>query len=173
VHGGARRTVGGGGGGPAVRQLRGGRHPFHLPDREDALRGDARLGDAPQTLLRVALVDEKGLGLAVGDDVADLGSGEVPVDRRVVPAGLQRGQVEHQPVGAVRHEAAEAVARLESQLSQTVHEAVGTGEQVTGTVFGAVRVHGGDPVRIRLRQPPETERAHRKSSPPKGSLPPK
>ena len=51
-----------------------------------------------------SLVHEERLGLAVVHDVGDLRGGEVPVDRREVPAGLQRGQVELNRRDAVRQQ---------------------------------------------------------------------
>jgi hypothetical protein len=111
------------------------------------------------------LVHEERLGLAVPHDVGDLRRGEVPVDRGVVPARLERGQVDLQRPDAVGQQAGDAVPGLEAQLAQPVGHLVDPVQQLRRGVLGAVRLDHRDPVRILLGAAPETELAH--GSPPR------
>jgi hypothetical protein len=99
--------------------------------------------------------DDRG-GITIGDDVTDLGGGQMPVDRRHVPAGLMRGEERFDHGRAVVEHGGDAVARREAERAQTVHQAIGAGEERTGGDLGTVGLDHRDPVWARRRDLPES-----------------
>ena len=73
----------------------------------------------------VALVADEDLGVGVLEDVRDLGGRQAVVDRHVVEAGLERGQVHVHRIGAVRQDGGDGVAPLHAERAQRVHHLVG------------------------------------------------
>ena len=63
------------------------------PTAKRLVGGDVGLVGRGRRTLGEALVADEHLGLAVADDVGDLGADEVVVDRREVEPDLQRGEV--------------------------------------------------------------------------------
>lgn len=110
---------------------------------------------------REPLSDEKRLRLAVPQDVGDLRRREMPVDRREVPAGLKRGEVQLKRGSPVRQERRDAVTGDQAEIPQTTGQLIHPGQQVPRAVLAAVDVDCGDPARILLRATPEAERCHR------------
>ncbi len=91
-----------------------------------------------------ALVGYEGLRSRVGDDVGDLRRAEPVVDRHVVPAGLERSEVDLDGPHAVRQQHRHAVAVAHAEATQRVHDAVAAVEQLAGGVLGAVRIDDRD-----------------------------
>ena len=152
-------------GGPVVRQARSAApragQPTSVNPGTVAVAEPARPAGSPASSaaasagLAEPLVHEERLRLGVADDVGDLRGGEMPVDRGVVPAGLQRGQAQLLRRDPVRHQRRDAVARAQAPGAQRVHQLVDPREQVTCGVLGAVRLDHRKPVRVRLRTLPE------------------
>ena len=78
------------------------------------------------------LVGHERLGLRVLQDVGDLGTDQVVVDRDQVPAGLQGGQVELEHLHPVGEEGGDHVPGLEAEAAQPVDHLVGPAEELAG-----------------------------------------
>ena len=104
-----------------VEQLRVGAEAGHAPDREASRRREVDLVDRGAACGCERLRPDEHLGAGVGEDVRDLAAGQVMVDRRQVPAGLRRGEVELDHRRAVRQHRREAVAGTEAERAKTVH----------------------------------------------------
>ena len=107
-----------------------------------------------------SLVHEQRPGLAVADDVGDLRGGEVPVDRREVPARLQRGEIELQRGYPVGQDRGDAIAGPQAAGAQPAGELVDPGQQLARGVAGAVCLDHRRPAGALLRPAPEPERSH-------------
>ena len=107
-----------------------------------------------------SLVHEQRPGLAVADDVGDLRGGEVPVDRREVPARLQRGEIELQRGYPVGQDRGDAIAGPQAARPQPAGELVDPGQQLARGVAGAIRLDHRRPAGTLLRPAPEPERSH-------------
>ena len=112
----------------------------HGAVREAVGARDARLVGGGAHEAREPLVADERLRVGVLEDVGDLGSREPVVDRHVVPAGLERGEVEVHRVGAVREHRGDRVAPLETERAEPVDDLVGAGQHVAGRVLRAVGV---------------------------------
>ncbi len=97
---------------------------FDRADGEAPIGVEARSPPRRWRSLREALVADEGRGLAVVDDVGDLGSDQVVVDRREVPTCLHRREVEGEHLGAVGQHRGHDVARGQAERAEPVHEAV-------------------------------------------------
>ncbi len=112
-------------------------------------------------------VRDEDLRLAVVDDVRDLGSDEVPVDRDQVEAGLCHGEEQLEHLGRVREQHRDRVAGLESHAAESVHELVARRQELTRRDLALVGVDQREVVGARLGDVPEPEccrdlgRAHR------------
>jgi len=128
--GGARRVVHDGAGGalrgcgrrPAVLQLAVGAEALHGTHREAALDGEAGLVGGRLHRRGEALVGDQDLGLGVVEDVGDLGTDEVVVDRDEVPPGLQDGQVDLDHLHRVGQHDGDGVAGAQAWSAQAVDE---------------------------------------------------
>jgi hypothetical protein len=149
--------------GLALAELAEGAETGQRAEGEARPGGEAQLLDGAPAGLGEALRAEEGLGLAVPDDVGDLGGRQVVVDGGQVPAGLGHGEVELDRLGAVGQDGGHAIALLETQRAQAVHDAVALREQLAAAPLAAV---GGDEPQdlgILLGEVPETEQRHRDS----------
>ena len=79
----------------------------------------------------------------------------MPVERRVVPPSLQRGQAQFLRRDAIGDERGNTVAVGQPALAQRMGDLIYPAEQVAGLVLGAIRLDYRDPVRIVLRTLPE------------------
>ena len=161
VHGGTGDAMLGRGGGLAGQQIGEGAEAVHRPDGEAVLDGHGDLGRGLLQLGREALVAQQHLGIAVVDDVGDLGPDQVVVDRGDVQADLGRTQVELQHLQTVGDDAGHGVAHLAAQGPEAVADLVGRGQHLARGVGGSVRRDQGDAVGIGLGHPPEAELGHR------------
>ena len=134
--------------------------PGTCAEAEPGVGRDARLVCCLDAELGEPLVHEESLGATVGRDISSLGRGEMPVDRRQVPASLQRGQVDLDRRAAVREQRGDAVAGLEAARPECMRQLVDATEQVTRRVLGAIGIYHCDPARIILRPAPEPLRSH-------------
>ncbi len=71
---------------------------------------------------------EKRFGFAVLQDIGDLRSNEVEVDRRQVPAGLLHAQIELVRLERVGQHGRDGIAWLQPQRAQPVHDLIGAGQ---------------------------------------------
>ena len=159
----ARGVMHGGTGSPVGRQA------DRLPVAQRLNRGEARYlaiaESCPRRQVRQvsggrgdgreALMHEQRLGLAVPDDIRHLRGGEVPVDRRQIPARLERGQVQLQRRHAVGQYGGNPVSRPQPAGPQPVGDLIHPAEQVTCGVLRSIRLDRGDPLRALLRTAPE------------------
>ena len=83
---------------------------------------------------------------------------EVVIDGREVPAGVHRREVDGVEVGAVREHHRDAVAGLQPDGPQGVHEPVRPLEQLAEGDLVAVGIDQRQPVRLLLRDVPEPRR---------------
>ena len=114
---------------------------------------------AAATSCREALVADERLRLGVLEDVRDLGRAEPVVDRHVVEAGLERGEVDGERVRAVGQHRRDGVALAAGRGARSAcDELVGPGQHVAGRVLGAVGVDDREVARIVLRVLPESHR---------------
>ena len=127
--------------------------------REPVDRRDARLVGRGRGDLGVTLVADEHLRVGVLEDVRDLRRREAVVDRHVVEAGLQRGQVHVHRVRAVGEHRGNRVAPLHPERPQGVNHLVGAGEDVAGRVLGAVGIDDREVAGILLRVLPKAHSA--------------
>ena len=123
--------------------------------REAVRRRDAGLVGGRAHDVGEALVADERLRVGVLEDVRDLGRRQPVVDRHVVQAGLQRGEVDVHRVRAVRQHRRDRVAPLQAERAQRVHDLVGAGQHVAGGVLGAVGVDDREVAGIFLRVLPK------------------
>ena len=88
-------------------------------------RGHVGLGQDAHGFTREPVADDERLGLAVVDDVRDLGTDEMPVDRRVVEAALERRERERHLFEAVGQHGRDLIAPFQPERPQPVHDLIG------------------------------------------------
>ncbi len=147
--------------GSASRRAANEPEPGDLADREAGRGGELGLLGRLERHVGEPLVGDERLGVRVAQDVGDLGSDQVVVDRHQVPAGLEGGEVELEHLDTVGQQGGDHVAVPEAELPQAVDDLVHPPEQLTRAVYsmpsGATEreVFG-----VLVRQCPESEIAH-------------
>ena len=145
----------------ARRELGEGTEAGDVSDREARLRGQRELARRGGAGRREPLVYDQRLRLAVVHDVGDLGARQVMVDRGQEPAGLGRRQVELDHGRAVGQHGRDAVALLQPERAQPMHELVAARQQLAARPLAAVGVDQREMIRIAARKIPEAEVGHR------------
>ena len=150
--------------GLAVLELRVGAESLDRADREARLGGQRDLCHGAQRLVAEGLIGDEGLRTGIFNDVSDLWSHQVVVDRHQVPAGLLHREQNFQELCAVRHQHRDDVALGEAGRPESVNQLVTGSQQLPCGVLGVVRFHQGYPVRVGSRDAPEAQLCHRYSS---------
>jgi hypothetical protein len=132
----------------------------HLPHREAALGRHPGVGGCRQGGVGEALVGDERPRTAVAQDVAELGGGQVPVQRHDVEAGLRGREVDGEHVGAVGQQQRHGVAGRQPELPETAADPVGLGGQIAVGDGRAAGVHDGGPLRRAARDGPQPDAGH-------------
>ena len=127
--------------------------------REARLARNVRLLGGRAHDVGEALVADERLRFGVLEDVGDLGRAQPVVDRHVVPARLERREVQVEGVRAVRQHRRDGVAALESETAERVHDLVRPRQHITGGVLGAVGIDDREIPGIFLRVRPKAHAA--------------
>ena len=139
-------------------QLVEGAEALHRPAHTEAVRlgrhaASERLGG----LGAEALVHDEGPGLGVVDDVADLGTDEVPVDGGHVQAALVCGQAHGQLLEAVGQQGRHLVALAEPGSPQAPRDPVGQCGQLAEGQLVVLSIDHGQEVRIGFGDAPQPQ----------------
>ena len=109
------RAVRGQVGGLTVLQVLVGAEAGNVADREPSLVREADLVGRGGADVGEAFVGDEDLGLAVVDDVRDLGADQVVVDRHEIPTRLEGGEVELEHRRPIRQHHGDRITRVQSQ----------------------------------------------------------
>jgi len=104
-------------------------------------------------------------GATVADDIRDFGRGQVMVDRGQEETGLRNREVQFDHLDAVRQHRGHAVAGLESERPQSVHDLVARREQFAARPVAPVGRGERQDLGVAFREIPETQLCHSDSSP--------
>ena len=139
----------------------------HVADGEALVRREVDLGHGLGDLVAEPLVTDEDLGVAVIDDVGDLGPDQVVVDRCEVQTDLHGTEVQLDHLDAVGQHARDSVTRRQALGAQAVAHLVGRGEQLTRRALVVVGLDEG----AARRQRPSLH-SHVSASGPVASAPP-